>query len=246
VGPGNVFAAFLVDVQGYGASVVRENAFGFDPSTGRVTAPTSVGVQLFATDAAQLASVRDNLFVAASQAIVVPFGSSSPTVEIVGNEIRADAASGENSSGGGIRLSGAHGIVGPGNHIHGLTGVFAAVALADDLGTPSMVALTQNSIHDNAIGIAYSSTPPTLPPELLGWDGEALTGTCAVAGLVEVFLDHANQGETYLGSLACDGSTTWSFDYPRDALLAGSWNFTATLTDGAARTSEFSLPVPAL
>jgi len=242
-GPGNVFANVTVGVQAYGNCVVRENSFGFDPSTRAISAGAVIGLQLFSSDAGQVTTVSDNLFVGTSQAMSVPFGSSSPKVEIVGNEIRPATSGG---IGGGIHLNGAHGAIGPGNHIYGLSGPFAAIALADDLDSASTVTITQNSIHDNLVGIAYATAPPVAPPQLTAWDGATLSGTCPVAGLAELFLDHGPQGEIYLGSVLCNESTIWTVGYPRSALPTGTWNFTATLTDNSARTSEFSTPLPAL
>jgi hypothetical protein len=67
----------------------------------------------------------------------------------------------------------------------------------------------------------------------------ALRGTCPVAGTVEVYSDPADQGERYLGTVACDGVSPW-------ALLVSApsgRNVTAILTDTSSRSSGFSAPL---
>jgi uncharacterized repeat protein (TIGR02543 family) len=67
-------------------------------------------------------------------------------------------------------------------------------------------------------------------------------GIASPAALVEVFSDNVDEGRVYEGTTQADGAGYWSLNKPGG--FAGP-NLTATATDSADNTSEFSMPVPA-
>ncbi len=99
-------------------------------------------------------------------------------------------------------------------------------------------AIRGNSIHSNggkgietATGGNLELAPPTIASTA------PLAGTACAGCHVDVFSDDADEGRIYHGSVDADGSGTWSFP----GALSGP-NLTATATDVAGDTSEFSSP----
>ncbi|HSF82818.1 MAG TPA: NosD domain-containing protein, partial [Anaerolineales bacterium] len=129
-------------------------------------------------------------------------------------------------------------VVGPGNII--------AHNLGDGIGfwedTPQNT-VTQNSIRDNGErGIGFSDSHRALqPPLILRWD--VRTGTLAGAACadctVEVFSDSGDEGAIYEGRVVVGSTGFYFFEVGR---AFSKPRLTATTTDSAGNTSEFSLP----
>jgi CSLREA domain-containing protein len=93
-----------------------------------------------------------------------------------------------------------------------------------------------NSIHTNSsLGIdnfdAIVVAPP--PPTITGLG--PLTGTSLPDCIIDVFSDSADEGRVYYGSTTANGTGNWAYAPP-----VGGPNLTATCTDTAGNTSEFS------
>lgn len=95
-----------------------------------------------------------------------------------------------------------------------------------------------NSIHDNfGKGIDMAGGGIAVP-DVTGL--APITGSVAGAGTAELFIDADDEGETFIGRVTTlgDGSFTTNIDvFPFVSL-----NLTATYTDSAGNTSEFSTP----
>jgi hypothetical protein len=111
---------------------------------------------------------------------------------------------------------------------------------------PYHVTITQNSIYlndDIGINLVGPSNEGMLPPTIT----QASPGSFFVEGsgatpdaTVELFSSPSsdNQGKTYLGSTSADGSGLWSLTVG----CTGDPYLTATATNLAGSTSEFSIP----
>jgi hypothetical protein len=98
---------------------------------------------------------------------------------------------------------------------------------------------TRNSIHSNddaGIIISGGGNEDLAAPVITGFG--SVSGTACASCTIEVFSDDEDQGRTYEGSTVADGAGGWTFG----ATPAGP-NVTATATDAAGNTSEFSEPV---
>ncbi len=101
--------------------------------------------------------------------------------------------------------------------------------------------ITRNAIHNNAgqgIENISGGNEELAPPSLMAAVGNTAAGTAPSGSRVEIFGDDADEGRFFLGSTTADAKGHFEF--------AGSLrgvNVTATATDGAKNTSEFSSPV---
>ncbi len=235
IGPGNVFAsgvwALIVHVSGV---TIRGNAFGYDPRDGR-RGTLSSGMSAFAP-----MLIEDNIFVTTGDAIQPATGATEPTI-VRNNRVGVDGSGaplGPLAGGLGTYTSGTW-IIGPGNIIKNnkrAVGIWKSAGR----GQPDVrVTVTRNTITSNAEGIVYVETPLVVAPVVTSASGTAVVGTCQQAGLVEVFSDPADEGETFLGEVSCDGISPWTL---HTAPPSGR-NVTATLTSATGGTSAFSVPV---
>jgi len=97
-----------------------------------------------------------------------------------------------------------------------------------------------NSIHDNG-GQGIDNTSggngePGHAPPVITATGSA-SGTACASCTVDVYSDSADEGRVYQGSATADGAGNWSFP----GAVVGP-NVTATATNAAGSTSEFSSP----
>ena len=95
-----------------------------------------------------------------------------------------------------------------------------------------------NSIHDNAqIGIDnwVGGNLELAPPVITGLG--PLSGTSLPDCTIDVYSDAADEGGVFYGSTTADGAGNWTYGAP-----VGGPNLTATCTDSAGNTSEFSAP----
>jgi hypothetical protein len=147
-----------------------------------------------------------------------------------------------NGEGVGIENGAQQNTIGPGNLI--------AYNIADGVQIISTTTLsntvTQNSIHfngeqgiDNVNGGNLELPPPvivTVTIDLIS--GSTVTGTACSSCTVEVFTDDDDEGRIYWGSTTADALGDFTFV----GNLRGAY-VTATATDAAGNTSEFSSPV---
>lgn len=154
-----------------------------------------------------------------------------------GIEIYTDVAgrpsTGNAIGGGGVNL-------GQANTIAFNTG--DGVLVGDGQGVPSLQnSIRGNSIHDNG-GLGIHNTEGgnmELPPPTIAPGGPPITGTSScVTCTIDVYAASADEGDTYLGSAKTDGAGNWSYGG-----RVGGPNLTATVTDGAGNTSQFSSSV---
>jgi parallel beta-helix repeat protein len=96
-----------------------------------------------------------------------------------------------------------------------------------------------NSIHSNDVhGIQNfdGGNGELAPPVITGFG--SVTGTACPNCAIDVYSDDDDQGRVYEGSATADGAGNWSFDGSPEGP-----NVTATATDAAGNTSQFSAPV---
>jgi hypothetical protein len=103
--------------------------------------------------------------------------------------------------------------------------------------------ITRNSIHGNGqLGIENFDGGNTelKPPDISAASCAVITGTAPLNSTVEVFTGPDGEGKTYLATCSADGAGKWSVTGPftLDAYV------TATATDAAGNTSEFSAATP--
>ncbi|MGA9347506.1 MAG: choice-of-anchor Q domain-containing protein [Anaerolineae bacterium] len=127
--------------------------------------------------------------------------------------------------------------IGPGNVIAHNGGNGIRVDGPDTTGNK----ITQNFITDNAnLGIDnYNGGNAELaPPTITSITDNSISGIACLNCTVEIFSDPEGEGKIYEGATTADGdgNFTWT------GSVAGPY-VTATETDGAGNTSEFSLPI---
>ena len=96
-----------------------------------------------------------------------------------------------------------------------------------------------NSIHSNhwyGIQNMYGGNTELAPPAITGFG--SVMGTACAGCTIDVYSDDEDEGRVYEGSTTANGAGNWSFS----GSLEGP-NVTATATDAAGNTSEFSAPV---
>jgi hypothetical protein len=94
-----------------------------------------------------------------------------------------------------------------------------------------------NSIHSNGgKGIVNDANTELAPPTITGFG--SVLGTACANCTVDIYSDDEDEGRVYEGSTTANGAGNWSFS----GSLEGP-NITATATDAAGNTSEFSAPV---
>jgi hypothetical protein len=101
-------------------------------------------------------------------------------------------------------------------------------------------AIRRNSIHSNGgkgIENVDGGNLELAPPVITGFD--PLRGTACPNCTIDIFSDDEDEGREYWGSYAADGAGNWSTLPGRPQ----GPNVTATATDDAGNTSEFSAPV---
>ena len=97
-----------------------------------------------------------------------------------------------------------------------------------------------NSIHSNSgIGIDnLNGGNEELAPPVVTAQEFSVAGTACPNCIIDVYSDDEDEGRIYEGTTVADGGGTWAFTEP----MTGAFT-TATATDGAGNTSEFSDPV---
>jgi len=161
--------------------------------------------------------------------------------QIVGNYIGTDrtgtSALGNAKRGITIHDDAHDNTIGPGNIIAFNTGDGVLVVSSGSLRNK----ITGNSIHSNG-GLGINNTDggnlELAPPVITAASTTQVSGTACSGCTVEVFSDDDGEGRIFEGSTVADGSGNWSFNVS----LTGP-NITATGTDTAGNTSEFSTPV---
>jgi len=169
-------------------------------------------------------------------------GTVSNTISgnYIGTDATGTAALGNQSDGIyiGEPTGGAQGnTIGPGNVIAHNGGNGILVDGPDTTGNR----ITQNYITSNAnLGIDnyYGGNTELISPTITSATGNSISGVARPNCTVEIFSDPDDEGKIYEGATTADGdgSFTWA------GSVAGPY-VTATETDGAGNTSEFSLPV---
>ena len=134
-------------------------------------------------------------------------------------------------------------VVGPGNLVayNGLDGVL--VDGADSFTSTVGNTITANSMTANGRRGIYNfrgGNAGLAAPVITTASATQVSGTACANCTVEVFSDAADEGAIYEGATAANAAGNWTFTKPGG--LTGPY-LTATTTDGAGNTSEFSAPV---
>ena len=158
---------------------------------------------------------------------------------VCGNYIGTDKSGAVDLGNGdhGVEVSGAaqHNRVGPGNVISANDGDGVRI----DGGSTISNTITENSIYSNdgsgiILGVGANNDFPA--PSIDSANCVSISGTAPANSTVEVFTGPDEEGKTYLATCSADGAENWSVTGPftLDAYV------TATATDAAGNTSEFS------
>ena len=164
---------------------------------------------------------------------------------VIGNVFGTDAgrvqAVGEQEMGVAVWGGSSLNRIGPGNEIANHSVVGIVIDGAASLNNT----ITQNSLHDNShSGIVNKEggNAELAPPVITQFAGGNNVGGTACAGcVIEIFSDDANEGRVWEGTVTADGAGQFSFTKPGGFSLS---NVTATATDAAGNTSEFSAEAP--
>jgi hypothetical protein len=164
-------------------------------------------------------------------------GSASDYNYIAGNYIGTDStgqvALGNNSSA--VYLAGMHSVL--------QSNVVANSSAGIVMGPLSCNTLRRNSIYGNAgQGIAYSRCCGPAAPVITIVGATRVVGTACAGCDVEIFSDSGNQGRVFEGGTVSDASGAFTFTKSSGHLTGP--DVTATATDTAGNTSEFSEPKP--
>ena len=144
-----------------------------------------------------------------------------------------------NRNGIGVGEGAQRNVIGPGNVV-----AFNQWGIFTYSPTTLQIRITQNSVFGNTTeGIGnYDGGNAELPaPLITDLAGTTVAGMACAGCTVEIFSDDANEGRVYEGSTTADGAGHFSFTKPGGFSLA---NVTATATDAAGNTSEFSAEAP--
>ena len=171
----------------------------------------------------------------------IQVGPAADYAFIGGNYIGTDAsgqvALGNGGTGGILISQGAHNIV-QGNLIaHHSPG--AGVTVSGYTGNT----LRQNLIYDNQGGgivLQDGGNNGASPPVITSVSAHGVSGTACPGCEVEIFSDFEDEGEVFEGSTISGASGAFTFS--KATSLTGP-NITATATDSAGSTSEFSAPI---
>jgi len=167
------------------------------------------------------------------------YTSSTDSNLVEGNQIGTDVsglAALPNSSGGICIYNGPKGNrIGPANVIrfNNMDGIQI------QYDTTRYNRITRNSISNNTRSgiLFFNDANAGITPPTLFWDGSEAKGSTVANGTVEMFSDSSGQGRIYEGSVTADGEG--SFSWSGNPIGP---NLTATVTDPAGNTSEFSQP----
>jgi CSLREA domain-containing protein len=102
--------------------------------------------------------------------------------------------------------------------------------------------ITHNRIHSNGgkgIALLSGGNGGLAAPVITTASTTQVSGTACANCRVEIFSDAADEGAIYEGMTAANAAGNWTFSKPGG--LSGPY-LTATATDGAGNTSEFSAP----
>lgn len=102
--------------------------------------------------------------------------------------------------------------------------------------------ITRNRIHSNGgkgIALLSGGNGGLVAPVITTASATQVSGTACANCTVEVFSDATDEGAIYEGATTANAAGNWTFNKPGG--LTGPY-VTATATDGAGNTSEFSAP----
>ena len=102
--------------------------------------------------------------------------------------------------------------------------------------------LTRNEISRNeqrGIETSFGANNSISPPTITSVTGTLVSGKAGPGNTVEVFVDDSSQGRDYRGTVAANASGVFALPFSNPA---GLGYVTATATDSAGNTSEFSVP----
>jgi hypothetical protein len=240
----NRFALSAVMINGSGvtANSISNNYLGTD-ATGTVDLGNGAsGVTL--SGSAQGNTIEDNLISGNDDIGVHALEAGTNDNVIRGNNIGTDASGTAplpNERFGVAFFNGPqNNIVGPDNVVayNGLDGVL--VDGADSFTSTVGNTITANSITGNGgqgISNFRGGNIELTPPIINTVTASHVSGTACAQCRVEIFSDPEDEGQKYEGATIADEAGNWTWSG-----LATGPNVTATATDGAGNTSEFSSP----
>jgi hypothetical protein len=219
-----------------GGDVARGNLIGTDV-TGRHALPNGGGGVGLGGIHSHLGGERTDEGNVISGNVGTGIGSASDYNYVAGNYVGTDitgqAALGNDRSA--IYLAGMHSVLQNNIVANNLGGVF--------MQPLSCNTLRRNSIHGHVgKGIAYSGCCGLAVPVITMVSATSVAGTACADCEVEIFSDSEDEGRVFEGDTVANASGAFTF-IKASGYLTGP-NVTATATDTAGSTSEFSDPRP--
>jgi hypothetical protein len=229
-------------ISGY---TVRDNRIGTKINGTEPLPNKNTGILLYA-------GAHDNILernlVSGNEGIGIHFrdaGTSGNVVRdnLIGTDAHGMAALPNGSFGIALFNGPQNNVIGPGNHVayNGNYGI-----LVDGAG--SFTSTIGNSITLNSITLNGSDgirnfrggNTELAPPVITAVTQDMISGTAAPEQRIEVYSDESDEGSVFIGADTTDTMGGFSVQIPGSLLLLPF--FTATATDAAGNTSQFSLP----
>lgn len=247
---GNVNDGLIIFGSDATNNIVQGNKIGTDSTGTRALPNTILGVFLnVGTSNNQIGGTAEgagNLISGnGTDGLRIAGGSFNNTVEgnLIGTDITGTIGLGNTGSGVSIQEQAVDNIVG------GLAAAARNIIASNKMYGVEMIdpetrrnGIRQNSIFMNekqGIRVGFFAQEGIAPPELNSIG--PVRGTTVPNAKVEIFVDSEDEGEIYLATGTADAAGNYSFEV--DFTGYTGRNATATATDTAENTSEFSLPL---
>jgi CSLREA domain-containing protein len=227
---------------------IRGNYIGLDAQGSTASGNTQDGVYIgYASDNTVGGDTPDdrNIISGNGWDAVDIYGAPADRNVISGNYIGTDSSGrldvGNGGSGVGIAGGAQDNQVGPDNIIAFNDAHGVSISGSETIHNT----VTQNSIHSNlwqGITLSDGGNGGILPPVITTASCNSASGTAPAGYGIRLFSDREDEGRQYHWWDVADGSGAWSVTLPSGLFTYP--NLTATATDTAGNTSEFSPEVP--
>ncbi len=227
-----------------GQNIVRGNYIGADITGSAAIGNLWDGIGIWGGDHNVIGGTNPgegNVISANQTGILIHTNDNVILGNLIGTDINGNSLSNQFS---GIHLSAGarRNQLGPRNIIayNGLAGV--RVFGSND--TTAANTITENSIYSNAaegIALVNDGNDNVLPPDIEEVAAQLVSGQTQANAVVEIFSDSEDEGRIYEATINADNTGHFEWAYVTSDSVTGP-NITATMTDGAGNTSEFSQP----
>ncbi|HDL19477.1 MAG TPA: T9SS type A sorting domain-containing protein, partial [Bacteroidetes bacterium] len=221
-------------------NVIQGNLVGTDVTGSSIVANDKNGIMVWAGQENIIGGQEpgESNIIAGNHKSGILVGDASET-KIIGNAIGTDSSGTQNMGNDGLGIGlfygASNGIIGPGNIV-----AFNTIGIQVYGDSSIQNTITQNSITANdGYGIANESggNANLAPPVIFEIKNGTVTGAAPPGSVVEIFSDDDDEGKIYEGMTTADAGGNFEWN----GAPAGPF-VTATATDSAGNTSQFSQP----